>query len=195
MSVYTLQPTIFTRNLACFLLRLRAWRLEINLPASDKYVLLGAPHTSNWDLLYALLIQHAAGIKMHWIGKDDIFRWPIAGLMRWLGGIPVNRRSRNNFVQQVVEVFNRSKELVVAIAPEGTRSATPYWKSGFYHIAHGAGVPIALGFIDYRTRTLGIGPAIVPSGDIRADFAKIRAFYADKLGKRPEKQGEVQLRD
>lgn len=174
---------------------MRAWRLEINLPISKKYVLLGAPHTSNWDLLYALLIQHSAGIKMHWIGKDDIFRWPIAGIMRWLGGIPVNRRSRNNFVQQVIDVFNRSKELVVAIAPEGTRSATGYWKSGFYHIAQGAGIPIALGFIDYRSRTLGIGPAIVPSGDIQVDFAAIREFYANKLGKRPEKQGEIRLKE
>lgn len=195
MSVYTLQPTGFTQNLARLLLRMRAWRLEINLPASEKYVLLGAPHTSSWDLLYALLLQHAAGIKMHWIGKDDLFRWPINGLMRWLGGIPVNRRSRNNFVQQVVDIFNHSKELVVVIAPEGTRTATQYWKTGFYHIAFGAKVPIAMGFIDYRTRTLGIGPSIIPSGDIRLDFNKIRAFYSGIRGKRPEKQGEIRLRD
>lgn len=114
--------------------------------------------------------------------------------MRWLGGIPVNRRSRNNFVEQIVETFRQQEELVIAIAPEGSRGSTVYWKTGFYYIALGAQVPIALGFIDYPNRVVGIGPAFIPSGDIQADFSVIKDFYTGKKGKYPHRQGEVQLR-
>lgn len=141
-----------------------------------------------------MLLSHAAGIKVHWVGKDTLFKRPFGGILRKLGGIPVNRRSRSNFVQQVVDVFNKQKELVVAIAPEGTRDNVPYWKTGFYYIALGAGVPIALGFIDYAERVVGIGPTLFPSGDIHADFEQIKTFYAGKVGKHPHRQGKIQLR-
>jgi 1-acyl-sn-glycerol-3-phosphate acyltransferase len=183
----------FTQSLAKAILRLKSWKLDITLPPVSKYVLIGAPHTSNWDLFYALLLLHAAHIQPRFIAKHTLFRQPLGTLMRWLGGIPVNRLARHNFVQQVVEAFNRVEELVIAIAPEGTRSLSQYWKSGFYYIAQGAGVPIALGYIDYPRKMVGIGPTIWPTGDIQADFRLIRAFYTGKQGKHRHLQGGITL--
>ena len=190
----SLQTSSFSQVIARRILRLLSWELDVIYPESPKYVLVGAPHTSVWDLLFALLLKHGAGIALYWVGKDTIFRWPLGILMRWLGGIPVNRRSRNNFVQQVVDIFDQSDELVIGIAPEGTRSNAKYWKTGFYYIALGAGVPIALGFIDYGNKSVGIGPTLIPTGDIEADFVHIEQFYADIKGKYPESQGEIKVR-
>lgn len=190
----SLPRNTFLQASALTALRLQSWKLDITLPASPKFVLVGAPHTSNWDLLSALLIKYGSGLNMHWIGKDSAFRWPMGGVMRRLGGIPVNRRSSNHFVDQVVEAFNRIDDLVVAISPEGTRSKTHYWKTGFYYIALGAMVPIALGFIDYGNKKLGIGPSFMPTGDIQADFRHIKEFYSGIKGRYPELQGEIKLK-
>lgn len=114
--------------------------------------------------------------------------------MRRLGGIPLDRGATKDFVSQVVDWFDREPELTLVIAPEGTRSRTDCWRSGFYWIAHGAGVPIGLGFVDYPNRVAGIGSSIMPTGDIEADMETIRAFYADKIGKHPEKTGIVSVR-
>ena len=190
----TLSTNRFTQSLAMALLRLKSWRLEVNMPATSKFVLVGAPHTSKLDLFYALLLAHGTSMKMHWIGKDSLFHWPFGGALRWLGGIPVKRNSSQNFVNQIVDVFNRLEKLVVAIAPEGTRGRAEYWKTGFYYIALGAGVPIALGFVDYKDKVVGIGPTIYPSGDIHADFVQIKAFYEGKMGRHPELQGETRIR-
>jgi 1-acyl-sn-glycerol-3-phosphate acyltransferase len=191
----TLSTSHFTQLLAMATLRLKSWKLEVNMPAAPKFVLVGAPHTSKLDLFYALMLAHGTGIKMHWIGKDSLFRWPLGGAMRWLGGIPVKRNSSQNFVNQIVDVFNRLEKLVVAIAPEGTRGRADYWKTGFYYIALGAKVPIALGFVDYKDKVVGIGPTIYPSGDIHADFVQIKAFYDTKTGQHPELQGEARIRE
>lgn len=190
----SLKTNRFTHLLATATLRYKSWRLDVNMPVEPKFVLVGAPHTSGMDLFYALLLAHGTGIKMHWIGKDSLFRWPLGGPMRWLGGIPVQRHSSQNFVQQVVDIFNRQERLVIAIAPEGTRGRADYWKTGFYYIAQGAGVPIALGFVDYKDKVVGIGPTIYPSGDIQADFVQIKAFYAGKTGRNPHLQGEARIR-
>jgi 1-acyl-sn-glycerol-3-phosphate acyltransferase len=189
-----LNTSRFTQLLAQGLLHLLSWQFDVILPEQEKFVLIGAPHTSNWDLFYALLLMHASGIQFHWVAKDSAFRWPFGGVMRWLGGIPVNRRSANNFVQQVVETFHRFEKLVIAIAPEGTRHAVNAWKTGFYYIALGAQVPIAMGYIDYAKRMVGIGPSFFPSGDIHSDFEIIKAFYTTKTGKRPARQSVIQLR-
>jgi 1-acyl-sn-glycerol-3-phosphate acyltransferase len=191
----TLPTNRFTQSLAMGALRLKSWRLEVNMPAAPKFVLVGAPHTSKLDLYYALMLAHGTSIKMHWIGKDSLFRWPVGGALRWMGGIPVKRNSSQNFVNQIVDVFNRLEKLVVAIAPEGTRGRAEYWKTGFYYIALGAGVPIALGFVDYKDKVVGIGPTIYPSGDIQADFVQIKAFYENKTGRHPELQGETRIRE
>jgi len=189
-----LQPDRFSQTVARTVLNYQSWRLDFTLPEAQKYVLVGAPHTSGWDFLYTMLLSHAAGIKLHWVGKDTLFKRPFGSILHKLGGIPVNRRSRNNFVQQVVDVFNQHSKLIVGIAPEGTRDNVPYWKTGFYYIALGASVPIALGYIDYAEKTVGIGPTLFPSGDLQADFDQIKSFYAGKLGKHPHRQGKIQLR-
>lgn len=157
-------------------------------------MLIGAPHTSNWDFFYFLLMVYAAGLKLHFVGKESLFRWPVGIVMRWLGGIPVDRRSSNNFVKQMVAVYDQHEQLVITIAPEGTRGKTDTWRTGFYYIALGAGVPIALGYIDYRRKVVGIGPTLTPSGDIQADFERIKNFYAQKTGRYPELQGEIVIR-
>ena len=190
----SLHNNSFSQALALATLRLNSWKLDVTLPASPKFVMIGAPHTSNWDLLSALLIKYGAGLNMRWIGKDSAFHWPLGGVMRRLGGIPVNRHSSHNFVSQVVETFNRLENLVIAISPEGTRSKTHYWRTGFYYIALGAGVPIALGYVDYGNKVVGIGPSITPTGDIQADFVHIKEFYSGIKGRHPELQGEIKLR-
>ena len=177
------------------ILRGLGWRVQANLPDAKKYVLIAAPHTSNWDFLYMLLFAGALNIHPHWAAKDSMFRWPVTGLWKQLGGIPVNRRSRNNFVNQMVTAFQQSEEMILIIAPEGTRAKAGYWKSGFYYIALGAGVPIVMGFLDFGRKVGGLGPAIMPTGDIRTDFVAIREFYADKTGMYAHEQGEIRLRE
>jgi 1-acyl-sn-glycerol-3-phosphate acyltransferase len=187
------QKRKLSRSFAASMLRLGGWKMPLNLPPASKYVLIGAPHTSNWDFIYFLLLKFAADLELSWIGKASLFRWPAGLLMKRLGGIPVDRSSNNDFVTQIVASFNRLECLIVTIAPEGTRSKAAYWRTGFYYIALGAGVPISLGFIDYRTKEIGIGPYFYPSGNIQADFHQIKEFYASKKGKHPERQGTVRL--
>lgn len=171
-----------------------SWRLELDPPLTQKYVLIAAPHTSNLDFVFFLLLVYATGLELHWVGKHTLFAGPFGWLMRQLGGIPVDRRTNNGFVEQMIQVFDQRQHLILVIAPEGTRGKSQYWRTGFYHIAHGAGVPIVLGYLDYRQKTLGFGPSLNPSGDIDKDFSQIREFYAAKIGRRPERQGEILLR-
>lgn len=165
-------------------LRAIGWRVTGTPPAERKFVLCGAPHTSNWDFPLMLMVMLKLGMDVHWMGKDSLFRFPFGGLMRWLGGIPIDRSRSNNTVAQMIEVYKNASDLMVLIPPEGTRSRVQRWKTGFYHIAHGAQVPIQLGFLDARTRTAGFGPLFWPSGDIERDLPQIQAFFADKQGLR-----------
>lgn len=187
------QKNTLSQKLADFVLRLISWQVDVTFPEARKYVVIGAPHTTGWDLFYLMLLKLSTGIDMKWVGKDTLFRWPLGVFMRWLGGIPVKRHSKNNFVEQIVAQFRQREELIIAIAPEGSRGKTSYWRTGFYYIALGADVPIALGFIDYPSRVVGIGPSLLPSGDIQVDFSKIKAFYGGKTGRYPERQGDIQL--
>lgn len=190
------QPPVLHRasqRVARWLLRALGWRVEVCLPQAKKYVLVGAPHTSNWDFPVGLLAVWEIGFKVRWIGKHTLFRWPLGPLMRALGGIPVDRSARHRFADQMRVIFDRHDELVLLITPEGTRSRTEYWKSGFYYIALGAKVPIVLGYVDFPSKRLGIGPSFMPSGDIEADMRIIQAFYADKTGLRPQNQGDVRV--
>ena len=175
------------------LLRLTRWRIYGSFPALPKYIIVGAPHTSNWDFFYMLLIKGRTGVNIHWLGKDSLFRWPFGGLMKWLGGIPVNRGTRKNLVDQIVDNFQSNQELMIAITPEGTRSKSSYWKTGFYYMALGANVPIQLVSISYPAHILEIGPLVTPTGDIERDFEVIKSYYSDKTGKYPEKQGEIRV--
>lgn len=183
-----------TKILADTILRIIRWRIEVIAPPCEKYVLIGAPHTSNFDFFFMLLMVYSTGLKLNWVGKHTLFRKPFSGWMRMLGGIPVDRRTQNQFVQQMVDSFNQSDQLKLAIAPEGTRGKSQYWRTGFYHIAHGARVPIVFGYIDYKQKIVGIGPSMIPGGDINKDFPQIREFYRTKSGRRPELQGEILIR-
>ncbi len=176
-----------------WLLKCSGWTLVEQLPPEPKYLIIGAFHTSNWDIFLVLLGMGGLGLRPRWIGKDSLFRGPFGGLMRALGGIPVVRGARRNFVQQIVERYKTSERLVIVMAPEGTRRKTTHWKTGFYYIAVGANIPIALGFLDYTTRSVGVGGYFTPTGDVRADMDVIREFYRDKRGRYPANHGEVRL--
>ncbi len=165
-------------------LRLLGWRVVGEVPAERRFVLIGAPHTSNWDFPLMIMAVLVARLDVHWMGKHTLFPWPLAGFMKWLGGAPIDRRQANNTVGQMVERFAQADAWILLIPPEGTRARVERWKSGFYHIAHGAGVPIVRGFIDASRRELGFGPAFVTTGDLEADLPKIQQFYADKRGLR-----------
>lgn len=177
-----------------FILRISGWKLVDEMPREEKkYVLIGAPHTSNWDWAVGFFMMAGLGLKPRWIGKDALFRGIAGPIMRALGGIAVVRGARDNFVEQIVHVYENSKELVIAIAPEGTRKYVDHWKTGFYHIAVGAHVSIAIAFLDYSKKICGIGGHFVPSGNIQEDMKILREFYDGVIGKFPENQGLVRL--
>lgn len=176
------------------IIKLAGWRLDIVLPKENKFILIGAPHTSNWDFPLALLTFWTTDLKIKWVGKIQMFRGPLHYLFTALGGIPVDRSASHGFIEQIANKFKQSDEMVLTIAPEGTRSKTRYWKSGFYYIALSADVPVCLGFIDYKTRTVGFNKLLYPTGDIETDMEIIADFYQVMKGKYPEKQGHVQIR-
>ena len=159
-------------------LKAGGWKIVGEMPDLPKFIIVAAPHKTNWDLPNALAASLHYGVRLHWMGKDSLFKWPFGGFMRWIGGIPVDRSKRNNAVAQMVELFGASEELIVVIPPEGTRSEITRWKSGFYHIAHGAGIPLALAFVDYKSRRLGVAGLFHPVGDYEADLARIQAIYS-----------------
>lgn len=182
------------QKLAALTLALFGWQLQGRPPTEKKFLLIGAPHTSNWDFPLALLALSALGLRFSWIGKHTLFKGLTGQFFRAIGGIPVNRKKRNSFLEGIVAAFQARNEFALALAPEGTRSHQDHWKAGFYHIAVEANVPICLGFIDYSLKTVGLGPTLHPTNDIRADFSSIREFYQDKTGKYPEKQSSIVLR-
>lgn len=172
-------------------LTLMGWRTEGLLPVIPKFILVGAPHTSNWDLPFTMLMALAFRARIHWMGKTSIFRRPFKGFFKWLGGIPVNRSQSSDLVAQSIDEFKRKEQLILTIAPAGTRKHVERWKSGFYHIACGADVPIVLGFLDYRRKVGGVGPLIYPSGNFTADMETIRTFYNSITGKHPARSMAV----
>jgi 1-acyl-sn-glycerol-3-phosphate acyltransferase len=166
-------------------LRATGWRVEGRLsPDARKSVLIAAPHTSNWDLPYTLMVAFALDLQVRWMGKNSLFRFPFGGVMRWLGGIAVNREQSTNLVEASAQSIRAAQEpLQLIVPPEGTRSKTRYWKTGFYYIALGAGVPIVMAYMDYDRKLSGLGPVFTPTGDIERDMAEIKAFYAPFKGK------------
>lgn len=174
---------------------LSGWSLLGELPTDRKYVLIAAPHTTNWDLAHMLAIAWVYEIDLHWMGKHTLFQGRWGWFYTWLGGVPVDRTSRHNAVEQMAKEFARRDEFCLACSPEGTRSLTEYWKSGFYHIAVASGVPIIMGTLDYPNKSGGFGPAFWPTGDPVKDMDHLRRFYADKIGKYPERFGPVRLRE
>lgn len=177
------------QRLSAWGLRLFGWRMEGRTPDLDKFVLIAAPHTSNWDVFVMLAAAFTFRAELFWIGKDSLFRGPLKALLRWMGGIPINRSGSQNLVAKTAALFDQHDRLILAIAPEGTRKKVRYWKTGFYYIAHTAGVPIVMGFIDFQRKVAGLGPTLIPTGDIEADMQTLQAFYANIRGKRQGQSG------
>jgi 1-acyl-sn-glycerol-3-phosphate acyltransferase len=169
------------------MLSVAGWHIEFeDVPNVPKIILVGAPHTSNWDFVLTLTTFFALSVKISWMAKHTFFRWPFKGLLAWLGGVPVDRTNRDDgIVNQTIEAFNSRDKFVIAIMPEGTRSRVRRWKTGFYHIAQGAKVPMVLVRFDYGRKVMGIGPTIEPSGDIEADMAHIKSIFATIKGRNP----------
>ena len=174
---------------------LGGWRHLGALPAADKCVLVAAPHTSAWDLPAMVAFAWARGISPRWMGKHTLFAGWRGGLMRWIGGIPIDRRSPHHVVSQMAGVFGGPERLMLVIPVEGTRAYRDYWKSGFYHIAREAQVPIVLTVLDWGRKEGGFGPMIWPCGDVGRDMDRIRAFYTGRRGKWPELCSRVRLRE
>ncbi len=181
--------------MARLFLRITGWKADGVRPDVPKYVLIAAPHTTNWDFPFTLAFAAVFGIRIRWMGKHTLFRWPFGWFMRAVGGIPIRRERNNDLVRTMADDFGNHEQLALTVPVEGTRSRVEYWKSGFYHIARQAGVPIVPGYLDYARKRGGFGPALMPSGDLKADMDKLRAFYADKIGKFPELFGPVRLRE
>ena len=176
-----------------FVLFMTGWKLKGHVPEAKKFVIVCAPHTSNWDFIIMLFVSWAFGLRIKWLGKNTIFKPPWGPMMRKLGGIAVDRRQKNNLVQQVIDYLGTIEEAAVAVPAEGTRRKTEGWKSGFYHIASGANIPIVFGFIDYEKKITGAGPNIMPTGDMEADMAHIRNFFDPIVPKHPENKSTIQF--
>jgi 1-acyl-sn-glycerol-3-phosphate acyltransferase len=183
------------QTLARWLLGAFGWRLEGNRPEQRRYVLIAAPHTSNWDLPLMLAFGAAYDLKIRWMAKHSLFYPPLGWILRALGGMPVYRYEKRNVVDSMAEAFNVASRLVLVVPTEGTRERTDYWKSGFYHIALKAGVPIVPSFLDFGQKRGGFGPAFHPTGDVVTDMQYFRDFYNGMRGKFQGQFGPVRLRE
>ncbi len=173
------------RGLLLRLFRLRGWRLEGARPAARRFVIVGAPHTSNWDFVFFIGTTHHFGITPRFMGKQSLFRWPLRRFMFDMGGVPVDRAKRGNYAEAMVAAFAAHDDFALVIAAEGTRSAVGKWRSGFWHIARGAGVPVVPAWVDHEAMTGGLGPEIMPSDDFDADMARLAEFYRAKMPGHP----------
>jgi 1-acyl-sn-glycerol-3-phosphate acyltransferase len=182
------------RWLAGSLLSLLGWRLEVAWPTVPRCIIIVYPHTSNWDFLVGYLAKVAAGVPGQWIGKDTIFRWPVAGLLRRMGGIPVDRKEPSGLIRRLAKEFDQRPFLWLVMAPEGTRSRTEYIKSGFYRLALSAGVPVGLAVMDWSRRVLTLQTYLTLSGEEASDLARIRETYAGAKGFHPEQASPIRFR-
>jgi 1-acyl-sn-glycerol-3-phosphate acyltransferase len=176
----------FTRALGRLVLGVLGWRLEGTFPDLPKFVLVGYPHTSNWDAVVGMAAALAYGLEVFFFAKREAFRGPLGWLLRALGGIPVDRSHPGGLVAQAVEAFARRPAFVLGVTPEGTRSPVARWKTGFHHIAVSVGVPVVLVALDYGNRRIGPGPLLPLSGDLPADLARITDYFRGVRGKNPE---------
>ena len=183
------------RRVARVYWRFSRWTLTgQRLPKDGTGILIGAPHTSNWDFVLMLAIGGDQDLPFRWLGKHTLFRGPAGPLMRALGGIPVDRRDPAGLVDELVARINGGERFYLVVTPEGTRRGSG-WKSGFYRISRATGLPVTLGFVDRTTMTTGLGPTIELTGDLSADMDVVRAFYADKAGHTPGRRTEPRLHD
>jgi 1-acyl-sn-glycerol-3-phosphate acyltransferase len=182
------------KGLSNLILRLIGWRTVFVPPPGPKWILLAYPHTSNWDFPLGLLFSAQHGVFVHWTGKDSLFRWPMGGIFRRIGGVAINRRERTGMIAQLTEVFAHNEHFHLCITPEGTRKKTDHWKSGFYRLAMLTGVPVGLGFFDYPNKRVGVERWVTLSGDEAVDLELFRLYYADKVACYPEKAGDIRFK-
>lgn len=174
---------------------LYGWTIEGEVPLVAKAVVIAAPHTSNWDLPHMLAASFVFQLRVSWFGKHTLFRPPLGWFLQLLGGVPVDRRAPRGLVGEVVARLQAADQLLIAVSPEGTRSRRDHWKSGFYRIAHEAQVPIVCGYLDYGRRRAGLGLVLVPTGDVRRDMDRVRAFYAGLRGRHPDLESTIRLKE
>lgn len=174
------------RWISLLILRLLGWKVQGSPPDVAKYVLIAAPHTSNWDFPYTLMVCFALRLRVYWMGKASLFPPGLGFIMRWLGGIAVDRNKSTNLVQSTIAAFERAERLIVIVPPEGTRDKVTHWKTGFYYIALGANVPILLGFLDFKQKVGGVAHLFYPSADIDKDMLEIKQFYCHFSGKKSQ---------
>jgi 1-acyl-sn-glycerol-3-phosphate acyltransferase len=188
---------VIADRVASLALRLAGWTFETELPPEKKYVVLAVPHTSNWDGLLLVGLAQAIRLPMAWMIKGEWVRGPLGVLLRRLGAVAIDRGRAGDVVGQMIEELRRRDEMVLVIPPEGTRGRADHWKSGFYRIALGADVPVVPGYLDFRRRRAGFGPALRMTGDVRADMERIRAFYAGQAPTafHPDHVGPIRLRE
>jgi len=182
---------VFARTL----MWLTGWKATGTLPRDNKFILIGEPHTSNWDFLLMFGAAYSFRLKISWLGKNSIFKKPFGTLMKYFGGIPINRNIKDNLVKRTVELFNESEKFVLVIGPSGTRSKRYYWRSGFYWIAHTANIPVLCGYLDFVNKIVHVGLCFVPTGDVKKDMDRIREYYKDIRGKHPELENRILLKD
>ena len=182
------------RMISQLILKIIGWKLDKQLPQTQRYVLIAYPHTSNWDFVLGMLAKWAMDMPLNWVGKHSIFWGPFRPLLIAIGGVPLNREKSIGFIQKNIELFDQRECFVLGLMPEGTRSKTDHLKTGFYHIARGANVPIVLAYLDYKHKRIGVGKVIEASGDIDVDFEIISEFYRDKTGCKPENASELRIK-
>ena len=174
--------------LARFVMRLAGWRVEGKLPDLPKYVLIGAPHTSNWDFILFLGIIFSLRANVRFMGKAELFRFPVGWFFRYCGGIPVDRKKSTGLVEQMVDAAKQADHFILTIAPEGTRHHVTEWKRGFYHIATGAGIPVVMAVVDGRHKRVHVGQVFQPTDDVEADMKSIQGFFEGMVGINPRRK-------
>lgn len=179
------------RSLSRVSLRAFGWHVVGKLPEIPKFIIIGAPHTSNWDFVMFLALAFVLRGDLRYMGKKELFYPPYGWFFRWCGGVPVDRSKPQGLVEQTVQAIREADRFQLVITPEGTRSKVGKWKLGFYHIAKQANIPVAAGYVDTRTMTCGIGPTFTLSDVMEADIEAIQAFYKDKMGINPELTSEL----
>jgi len=178
-------------HLSRYFLRILGWRVVGKLPDLPKFVIVGAPHTSNWDFVMFLALAFILKADLRYMGKKELFYWPYGWFFRWCGGVPVDRSKPQGLVEQTVQAIQEADHFQLVITPEGTRSKVGEWKRGFYHIAKNAGIPVVAGYVDSRTKTCGVGPTFTLTDDMEADIKTMQSFFKDKVGINPRLTSEL----